>query len=81
MPDIQLHIAGQQSMSAELDMESGILRLSYQDRDHLLRVPEDAVIAEVEGLSLEQAVIINPLTQRIMLTENALTQAQALLAG
>lgn len=81
MPDISVHIAGQSPVSAELDLESGILRFSYQDRERLLRTSEEMVTAEIEGLTLDASVMINPLTQRIMLTESALVTAQAILAG
>lgn len=68
-------------LTADLDMSSGILRLSREARGKVLATPVEAISVEVDGLHLDGGLIINRLSQRIMVSESALAQIQAILAG
>lgn len=81
MPEIKVLAGNDVEVWADLDLEGGILRFSHADRDLVMRAEESEVVVEVEGVRLEDAVILNRLTKRIMMSESALVQAQSILAG
>lgn len=81
MSTIQLFIGTDIQLEAGVDIESGILRFTHEDRDLVIRSSTQELMIEVGGIRLENAVTINQLTRRVILTEPALLQVQAILAG
>lgn len=80
MTPLSLHLPDGR-LSADLDMSSGILRLSREDRARVLDTSASKITLEVDGLVLEGGLIINRLSQRILVSDSALSQIQAIMAG
>lgn len=68
-------------LAADFDMSSGILRLTREDRARVLETPVDKITLEVDGLFLDSGLIINRLSQRIMVSESTLAKIQSVMAG
>lgn len=84
MPNIIICLPHNVRIDAELEMDSGLLRLSKEDRETVFRLSSEAAPAvslDVDGVMLDGALVVSRLSQRIMLPESVLTQIQAIRAG